>query len=40
MTEEGEAKCSVAANAVEALFGDVGDRIDRVAAQVGEFFRL
>ncbi len=40
MMEEGEAHCSVGADAVETAFGDVGDLINRVGAEIGEFLRL
>ena len=40
MTEEGEAQRSIGADAVETAFGDIGNLIHRVGAEIGEFLRL
>ena len=40
MTEEGETECGIRTNAVEAAFGGIGDLLNGVGAQIGEFLRL
>ena len=40
MTEEGEAQRSIGADAVETVFRDIGDLINRGGAEIGKFLRL
>ena len=38
--QEGKAEFGIGTDAVQTVFGDVGDLVDGVRAQVRQFFRL